>query len=231
MADENKYPAPIVPDVDPVARALTQMRAAAQHTSPLAPARGTPTREFEFSRRITQLEDLIESLGGGSAGEVLTKDTNDGFSFVWGPGGGGGGPSGPYPFDVELTGSGSPLTASILPGTLNGLIPTNIFSTYPLAVPGTYYLVLAATAATGEIASCSLSMPTSPPVGIPTVMGEPPLSFDYLLGVVIDGVWFRTIGNGSLSAAGQEVFRISKASPAPGTLPYDIYYTWNIVHN
>ncbi len=169
------------------------------------PARSMPA--FQFDRSVDTLEGPQAS-GGGSPT-----------------------PAGPFPFDVEFTGSGTPLTASARPGTLNGLIPTNYLTTYSVTVPGVYYLVLSATAATGEIASCALSMPGSPPVGIPTIMGEPPLAFDYLLGVVIDGVWYRTIGNGSLTAIGQEVFRVSQISPAPGTLPYDIYYTWNIVNN
>jgi hypothetical protein len=168
------------------------------------PSRSMPA--YQFDRSVDLLEGPQAS-GGGSPTTTL------------------------YPFDVEFTGSGSPLTASVRPGTLNGLIPTNYTDTYSVTNPGVYYLVLSATAAAGEIASCSLSMDASPPAGIPVTLGEPPVAFSYLLGVVIDGVWYRTIGNGSLTAAGQEVFRISKTAPDPGTLPYEIYYTWNITNN
>ncbi len=168
------------------------------------PSRSMPA--FQFDRSVDELEGPQASGGGAPT-------------------------SGPFPFDVSFTGSGTPLTAAVRPGTLNGLIPTNFTDTYSITVPGVYYLILSATAAAGEIASCLLAMSGSPPTGIPTNMGEPPLAFDYLLGAVIDGVWYRTIGNGSLTAAGQEVFRVSKIAPAPGTLPYDIYYTWNITNN
>ncbi len=141
------------------------------------------------------------------------------------PGGSGSGPV-PYPYDVEF--NGAPGDATVRPGSINGLLSSNFDDVFPLGATTTYYLVLSCTAVDGEITSAALSMPTSPPAGLPTQMGQPPTAFDYLLGVVIDRVWYRVIGNGSLTAFGQEMFRISKTSPAPGTLPYDIYYTWDI---
>lgn len=149
------------------------------------------------------------------------------------PAGGGSAPAVIYPFDITFSAGSdsSHAKATIQPGTLNGLIPSNYTTTYDLDITTTYYLVLSVTATDGAITGCSLSMPTTAPSPIPVLMGAPPTSFDYLLGVVISKAWFRVIGNGSLTANGQEVFRVSKTSPAPGTLPYDIYYTWSLVHN
>lgn len=166
------------------------------------PSRGMPA--YQFDRSVDALDGPVSSGGGGPA------------------------PAGPYPFDVEFSGSGSPLTATIRPGTINGLLPSDYSDTYSITVPGLYYFVLSATVASGEVSAATLSMDGSPPPGIPVELGEPPVAFQYLLGVIVDGVWYRTIGPGSLNAAGQEVFRISKLSPTPGTLPYEIYYTWNI---
>lgn len=150
------------------------------------------------------------------------------------PGGGGGSapPATPYPFDVTFgPGSdGTHKTATVRPGTINSLIPSNYTTTYDLSDTGSYYLILSATSTSGEITGCTLSCPASPPGALPVLMGAPPTAFDYLLGVIVNNVWFRTIGNGSLFASGAEVFRISKTSPAPGTLPYDIYYTWAITN-
>ena len=146
--------------------------------------------------------------------------------------GGGGGSSGPYPFDVSFTAGSdsSHKTATVRPGTLNGLVPTNILTTADLDVTLDYYLILSGVAADGEISSCSLSFSTSAPSPMPVTVGEPPTSFDYVLGMILgDGsacTWYRTIGNGSLQAIGSEVFRVPKASPSPGTLPYDLYWTW-----
>jgi len=141
---------------------------------------------------------------------------------------GGGGGAVVYPFDVISAGTSS---FTVQPGTLNGLLPSNYNSTFTLSTSTTYYLQLAATASNGQITGATLSFVTSAPAAIPTNMGQPPTSFDYMLGILITngaggGTWFRTIGPGSLNAAGQECFRTSKSSPSPGTLPYDIWYTW-----
>lgn len=158
------------------------------------------------------------------------RPTIDGFATEWTKTSGGGGSS-PLPFDVDLSGSGASVTAFFFPGTINGLLPTNYTDTFTLDDSLVYFATLSVTASDGEIASCTLSFPTSAPAGIPTVLGQPPTTFDYLLGIVALGVWYRTIGDGSLTAVGQEMFRIDKASPAPGTLPYEIYYSWAISGN
>jgi len=142
---------------------------------------------------------------------------------------GGSGTSGPYPFDVEITGTGT-ITCSVRIGVLNNIIPSDFTDTYAFADNVTRYLVLTATATDGAITGCSLSMETTAPAVMSTLQGSPPVSFTLLLGLVVNAVWYRTIGNGSLFATPAEAFRISKTSPAPGTLPYDIYYTWAITN-
>ncbi len=145
------------------------------------------------------------------------------------PPGGAGAPATTYPFDVTFDdGVADPRDTFVKPGTINGLIPSNYADIFSLAASGAYYLVLTCTASDGQIASAVLSFDASPPSGIPVIQGQPPTSFAVLLGVVVDLVWYRTIGLGSLTATGTEVFRVSKTSPAPGTLPYDIWYTWAI---
>lgn len=79
FGDQNQkanFPQPIVPDADPVARALTQMRAAAQHTSPDAPALTAPNKEAEHTRRITQLEDLITGIISSLNAATITAVCN-----------------------------------------------------------------------------------------------------------------------------------------------------------
>lgn len=145
-------------------------------------------------------------------------------------GGGGGGVSVVYPFDVISAGTGN---FTVQPGTINGQLPSNYSNVFVLSPSTTYYLVLSCTSSNGQITGAVLSFASSPPASIPTNMGQPPTSFDFLIGIVITdaiggGTWYRTIGPGSLSAAGQEAFRTDKTSPAPGTLPYDLWYTWVI---
>lgn len=167
----------------------------------------------------------------GPADPYKFDPTIDGFQTEWTKTAGGGG-SDLQPFDVVLSGSGASMSAVVRPGTLNGILPTNYDTIFtPLDDSLVYFVTLSATATDGEIGTCTLSFPTTAPAGIPTNLGQPPTAFDYLLGVVSLGVWFRAIGPGSLTAVGQEMFRIDKVSPAPGTLPYEIYYSWAMSSN
>ncbi len=135
------------------------------------------------------------------------------------------------PFDLTFTPGGSPgdLTPSMRPGTINSVIPSNYLSIPDIADTGTFYFVLSVTTLNGQIATASVALNGSPPAGIPVTAGTPPTSFDYLIGVVQDGVWFRSAAAGSFIATPVDAFHAAIVSPAPGTLPYDIYYTWSVV--
>lgn len=174
-------------------------------------------QEPEKSGRLINLEDRVTYLeiNGFSAGTSVIPVT-----------------SGPYPFDVSFINiTGTTQEAVIRPGTLNGIIPSNYLTTYVQNRTGTqYYLVLNVTMGGTpiEVTAVSLTFGTSPPAGIPTAAGGPPTSWDYLLGAVLEGVWYRTIGPGSLVAFPVESYRVSQSNPTPGTLPYDIYYTMDV---
>lgn len=144
---------------------------------------------------------------------------------------GGGTPSDPLgPFDLTFTPGVAPgdLTPSMRPGTINSVIPSNYLSIPDFADTGTFYFVLSVTTLNGQVVSCTVALNGSPPAGIPVAAGTPPTSFDFLIGVVQDGVWYRSAPTGSFTATPLDVFHAAIVSPAPGTLPYDIYYSWAI---
>lgn len=129
-----------------------------------------------------------------------------------------------YPFTSSI--SGTNLTVKY--GTLNGAAPTNIGSTFTVPSTGTRYLVLTATASSGDIVSSSLSVDTSPPSIAANNIGFPVNTFKVLLYVIVDKKLFRVIGNGSLQALSKEVFRVQKSMTTPDMLPYDSYYNWDV---
>lgn len=145
------------------------------------------------------------------------------------PGGGGGGAS-LGPFDLTFTAGTLPgdIKPTMFPGSINSVIPSDYLSLPDIAETGEFYFVLSVTVTDGQIATASVDLVGSPPAGIPVTLGAPPTSFDYLLGVVIDGVWFRSTGVGSKAAAPFETFRVGVVNPPPGTLPYEIYYSWSV---
>lgn len=144
---------------------------------------------------------------------------------------GGGTPSATEgPFDLTFTPGVAPgdLTPAMVPGQINSVIPSNYLSLPDIADTGTFYFVLSVTTVDGQIATASVDLVGSPPSGIPVTLGVPPTAFDVLLGVVQDGVWFRTTGVGNKTATPFETYRVGIINPAPGTLPYDIYYSWSV---
>lgn len=182
-----------------------------KHIVPVYRQERDASRKFNLDDRVTNIE-----INGVSAGTAVIPVTTL------------------QPFDVTFTdlGGGTQL-AAIRPGTLTGIIPSNYLTTYTQNKSGTeYFLTLNVTMGGSPIGvtAVSLSFGTSPPAGIPTAAGGPPTSWTYLLGVVIEGIWYRTIGNGSLVAFPVESYRVSQSSPTPGTLPYDIYYTMSVVN-
>lgn len=126
------------------------------------------------------------------------------------------------PFQPVITGT----SATITYGTLNGVAPTNIGSTFTVPTTGTRYLVLTLLASSGSITSSYLSVNSTPPTMVAASYGFPPASYDILLYVIVNQGLFRMIGQGSVFALPKEAFRIQKSMPTPDLLPYDSYYNW-----
>lgn len=134
-----------------------------------------------------------------------------------------------YPFDITLTDQGDTTSiATIWPGTINQLLPSNYLTGVSVSNTGTHYLVLDCTASDGEITAAPLAIESAAPSAISPTQGTPPVAFQVLIGIIISGVAFKVWGNGNMTAAAAESFRVDKGSPVPGSLPYDVYYTWNL---
>lgn len=167
------------------------------------------------------------------SGGQSRRGSGDGIPGPPGPTGptGPAGPPGPsgavdYPFDITITDIAGTLYATFYPGTINQLLPSNMLSSFVVPASGTRYLVLDCTASNGEITSAALAVDTAPPDAFVPYAGQPPVAFKILIGLSVDGVAFKTWGSGSIMAIGGESFRLQKASPTAGQLPYDVYYTW-----
>lgn len=129
-----------------------------------------------------------------------------------------------YPFTPTISGTSLTLTT----GTVNGLVPTNITSTLTIVGTGTEYLQLSVSSANAQITSSSFSVSATAPSPIPVIQGQPPTSFDFCTHVIVNGVAFRVIGNGSLIFTPYEAWRFAKAMTSPDSMPYDSYYSWRV---
>lgn len=195
--------------------------------------KGVPILANDWNTILALFQCLDISGGPGIQVSKTTRGITISFtgSIPKFQGGGGGGSVAVRPFDVSFSpNDDTHFNASIQPGTINGLIATGYGTDVSVLSSGTlYYLVITVTSTDGHVTGAALTFETTAPGAIPIQEGLPPTSFAYALGMVQDSIWYRTIGAGSLTAVGQEMFRTSKTSPDPGTLPYDIHYTWVVI--
>lgn len=132
------------------------------------------------------------------------------------------------PFTMSITSSGATRTITFRPGTINSLLPSNYLTGITVPQTGTRYIVLDVTVVSGAVTAASFGADSTIPGAIAPFAGEPPTSFKILMAVCIDAKLFRVWGCGNIQALAVESFRIQKAVPVAGQLPYDVYYTWDL---
>jgi hypothetical protein len=136
----------------------------------------------------------------------------------------------PQPFQVTLRADPEDetvLLATVWPGTVNGVLPTNYTVEAELDVASSYYLVLEITTATASVTGVTIAAPsTIPDTQIPTTINQPPTSFKILFAIVAEGVLFQ-IRTGNVFVVAREELRVAK-SVAAGEIPWDSYWTWGI---
>jgi hypothetical protein len=148
-----------------------------------------------------------------------------------GTGTGGGGATESHPFQISAsTDAEDNVTLTVDPGTLNSLLPSNVFDGAALrefaAGSGLQYVVLTGTSDGEQFTSCALSVESQAvQPQAPTVFGLPTTAA-FLLGVVYEGSVFQ-VQKTNLLVTGKQQYVKQKSTPAaPGTLPYEIYYVW-----
>jgi hypothetical protein len=136
-----------------------------------------------------------------------------------------------YPWDVTLTRSGNsgPYTGTIYPGSVAGIIPSNIFNTFTVDSSLTYWIGNLTTdgrKVTGATISTSQSSPP-PPTLIPSSL---PSLVQFVFALSSNGKVWRTIGQGNPNISSQIVVVTDKTtSPPPGTPGVDRWY--NLIVN
>jgi hypothetical protein len=113
----------------------------------------------------------------------------------------------------------------VRPGTLNGFLPSNWDEEFTAADTGLYY-AKAVIATDGEaITGVTIQIDTSAPANQPAVEFGIAGNIEYLFGLFAEGSVYRTIEQGSISLLPRQYLVVgADPAPAPGELPYDIYY-------
>lgn len=175
-------------------------------------------------RHFNRLVDALQSIALTPGVDYRILRTPAGTTIQ--PDGKGGG-SGTCPFTIRLKVVDGDLKATLTPGSVNELVPTNTFEEFSVEDTGTYYVKAKATSDGEKITSVFLEIDTDmPEAQTPTPFALPAL-VEILLGIIKDGKAFRTVACGSIHLQGHEEFRTDKSPPAqPGELVYTPYYAW-----
>lgn len=181
---------------------------------PVIPTRAIAERWTEATRKVESIpinltrgpSRVIHSVDSGGTGNDIT-----------------------HPFTSTLDGD----NVVVQPGTINQLLPSNMFSTLTMGVGNPYYLLLNAGSDGKSVTSATLSLATSLSAPLlPTTSGSAPTAFKVLLAVITGTTpnWtLYQIGLGNITALPKQVLLIPKGSVTPGTEPFDRWWTWAII--
>jgi hypothetical protein len=137
------------------------------------------------------------------------------------------------PLDIMLEGDPSNpagYLASIVPGTINGILPSNItnggnLAKFAISDAFTYFtlhLVSNGKVLTAASIQTSTTAPDPPTYSV----NAAPATYDYLFGVTYKGAVQRIIGLGSPTLTPTIVQIVPKSSATPGMRSFDNYYLW-----
>jgi hypothetical protein len=125
---------------------------------------------------------------------------------------------------------------STYPGTVNGLIPTNMFTssfglnqqTVTGITAGTaIYQNINVTTSAQQVTSATITYDTTPAPAIPVQASAPPTTFSYNIGIVISGTQiYRFIAEGSIFFEPTNIYRTNTTNPAPNVVPWLDLWSW-----
>ena len=180
-------------------------------------------RELESLRITRVVNGTFKKLPGGT--EIVVAPQR----------GGGGSGAEPHPFKIfssKNPNNANQYIVTVYPGTLNNLLPTNLFDgaglrQFIISADELNYVILEAnTNGSDQFLSCEIAVESSPPAAQDPTKFSLPTAPQFLLGVVYNASAYNTI-NDSLTLTGKQQFTTDKQPPAPaGQLPYEIWYVW-----
>jgi hypothetical protein len=132
-----------------------------------------------------------------------------------------------YPFAINLKGgTGGSMKATVSPGTLNNIIPTNLFTDFPVAATGMVYFWLDVTTDGKKATSMTIATgATLPTTGNEATENTAPADFSVPIGIVKDGKVLQIVQT-NLSALPKVAMVIPRTPPSMGEEPYTRWWAW-----
>lgn len=134
------------------------------------------------------------------------------------------------PFTLVLTKNDDPdpnYTLRVIPGVVNQLLPVSILTTYtyvPLSVVFVYLSVI--TDGRSIISSTLVYSATDPAQGIDSTQSTPPITFNILLGIVLNNAPYQVWTGGNISVNASLTHVEDRSPIVIGSSPTIKWYTW-----
>lgn len=202
--------------------------------------KGDSVLQVASAERINAIQETLKAMARGEnvvAGVNIRKTLGEGFFILSGQRGGRGGGGGEatlhFPWEITVVNvSEDPETpdwrVKVKPGTINQIIPSNMFSDWAVAATGTYYVTLDCTSDGDTITDVIIDGNSDiPPDLIGSEENAAPADLSILLGLVVDHVPFQLISD-CLDAQTQLTILTLKDTPIAGEPFFDLNYTWKV---
>jgi hypothetical protein len=178
-------------------------------------------RELRRVRPVAGNGINVDETGGGCRISLV----DDGRSVE------GGAPRVLHPFQIFASPKeGGGATVRVRPGTINSVLPDNVFSGNKLAErsigqDSLSHVKLVATSDSRQITSATIVVSGSTTSAQTPVAFSLPSTAEFLLGVVYNTTVYQVAFNNFI-VTGKQQYIASKTSPGLGELPYEVFYAW-----
>lgn len=196
--------------------------------------RGDSVYAVASADRINNIQNAIRLLVRGDnivSGVNIRKKSSDGYVILSSEpraaqvGGGG------FPFQISVEpvpGSPGSFKGVLSPGTINNIIPSNMFEKIDIGDgSGTHYVGLDVDTDGDTVTAVAWAIDPTPPDPIGSSLIVAPPDFTVLIGVIVDRAVFQIITS-LLNATPQLTIMTMADTPVPGQPFYEPNYTWSI---
>jgi hypothetical protein len=132
------------------------------------------------------------------------------------------------PWDVNIINTGTSYEAVVTPGTINGILPSNMWDKFNIGDAKERYLQAEVKFDSNKRAvdSATLSFVTTPPPPDAAVKDTIPASSKILLGVIKDQSAYNLSGKKNIGLYVAEAGRTTRVNAKPNESVWEIWYIW-----
>lgn len=133
-----------------------------------------------------------------------------------------------FPWQISIVTETDAMFTKVRPGTINSLIPSNMFDRWEISTGSTFYVTLDCTTDGYNVTSARIDGNSTVPADVIGVnLNIAPIEFSIPLGIVIGGKTFQLVTR-LLTVTPAKVVQTLTSNPQPGRPYYDFMYTWTV---